>query len=114
MLIGWKRRLDSAIEAAKEKTAEDRTSNIIRIDSLIETTKAPSRSALLDAISERISSGSLSVIYKIISPTSKSVIAEYYSAREIPETIYDSTVGHDIVVDPLSNIEIAFRVNPDA
>ena len=113
MIWRWQDRLEKALADERE---EARTKNVIRLitlDTLFSRSRAPSKSKLIDAIESKISSGELSVIYKLISPETKAVIAEYESVLDIPEHIYDDTAGQEIAIDPLSDIEVVFRVGPN-
>jgi hypothetical protein len=110
MVWGWQHRLEKVLAAARDQARAQNVSRVMTLSALQNASKAPSKSQLLDVLEQKITSGELGITYKIISPDTKAVIAEYQSALDIPSSIYDESAGHEIVIDPLSDIEIVFRV----
>lgn len=110
-MLGWRNKLDKAISAARMKSRGTNKDEYFTVDSFIELSGAPSREKVLQFVEEKIKIGELDVIYKVISPETRSVIEEYNSASKIPEEIYDDSSGNYINIDPLSDIEIVFRVS---
>jgi len=112
MPASWLQNLNRTIESAKADANSRNTSYFFTLPRLIELSKAPSKDKILNEIEKKINNGELGVFYRIISPETKAIVAEFDSVSDIPEFIYDDTAGHEITVDPLSNIEVVFRVSP--
>lgn len=106
----WQDNLNLTLENARKDARSNNTSLFFTLTNLLEISKAPSKSKLLDIIEDKIREGDLGVFYRVLSPETNTVIAEFSKAIDIPSTIYDDTAGHEFIVDPLSNIEIVFRV----
>jgi len=104
----WQKRVTDTF-AAKAARGVAQSATVYTIGRLTDISRPPSRDELIDFLMQEIDRGNIFVRYRVISPDTKSVISEFNNIKDVPETIYDDTSGNDIVIDPLSDIELTFQ-----
>lgn len=105
MFAGWRAALDRVVS----DIGKDRDSQEYDLNRIMRIVGAPTREALAAELTKRIQLGELKAVYRILSPETRSGIAEYDDFLKIPEQIYDETTDHTFQVHPNRDLEIVYR-----
>lgn len=104
----WRSELDEVIgelvRSASESLRKEYDINRIR-----RRVSPPNAEALALELSRRVVNGQLSAIYRVISPETKSGIAEYNRFSDIPDEIYDETSDRTVHIEPYRDVELIYR-----
>jgi hypothetical protein len=101
----WKKDLDQVINELRESPRKLE----YNLNWIFRTVRAPSVEALALELTERVRRGELKAIYRVLSPDTKSGIAEYKDFLDIPEEVYDDTADRTIQVVPSRDLEIIYK-----
>jgi hypothetical protein len=101
----WQVKLDKVVHELKDSPGAQEY-DLRRIFRLV---GAPTVEDLAMELTERIQRGQLAAVYRILSPQTKSGIAEFRRFSDIPEEIYDENVDETIHVQPFRDMEIIYR-----
>lgn len=107
----WKRELDQVIaELVLSATQSPRKEyDINRIKRRVEP---PNAEALALELSRRVFDGQLAAFYRVLSPETKSGIAEFDRFSDIPKEIFDETSDRFFHIEPYRDVELIYRGLP--
>ncbi|CTQ56729.1 hypothetical protein LP7551_05290 [Roseibium album] len=100
----WQGRLDYEVHKLQD-AASYREVTYNRLKELV---APPNDVDLLKAVSRMISTGQISVIYRVISPVTNAAIGQYPSPLEVPREMVDESTGHHLDIDPVQNVETVY------
>ena len=105
----WKGRLNSQVDNLQRA----RSYREVTYNRLKELVDPPNDVDLLRAVSQMISTGQISVYYRIISPRRKVETEHYLSPLDIPDSILDQSTGEYFDIDPIQNVEVVYVSGAD-
>lgn len=68
----------------------------------------PSSEELAFELTRRVVRGELSAIYRVLSPDTRSGIAEYEKLSDVPTEVYDETMDRRVHVEPYRDVELVY------
>jgi hypothetical protein len=103
----WQVKLDDVVEElARSNTQPGRKEfDLNRIRRLV---GPPSQEELAFELTRRVMSGELSAIYRVLSPDTRSSIAEYDKLSDVPTEVYDETMDRRVHVEPYRDVELVY------
>jgi len=88
----------------------DATPQEYALGRLQELVHPPSRVDLIEELSKLVEQHELQVVYRVISPTTGAGLIETDDITTLPADVRDDTTGLTFRLDPLSDLEIVYRV----
>jgi hypothetical protein len=104
----WQVKLDDVVdELARSNTQPGRKEfDLNRIRRLV---GPPSPEELAFELTRRVVRGELSATYRVLSPDTRSSIAEYDKLSDVPKEVYDETMDRRVNVEPYRDVELVYR-----
>ncbi len=107
MVNRWRTALDrivSDIEHSRDGQEYD-------LNRIMRSVDAPNQEVLAAELTKKVQLGILKAVYRVLSPETRSGIAEYDDFLEIPEELFDNTTDNMVKVQPGRDLEIIYRAN---
>lgn len=103
----WSDRLDEVLS----DLAGRRPSRIIDFKELYDALRPPGARALAKALTARVLTGRLDVVWRVFEPETGELLKEYNNLENVPRSFEDD-LGHEVMVDPRANVRTFYRLAP--